>query len=120
MARLATTSDVFNAIAEPQRRRILNMLALREWSVNDIAGKLDVAQPRVSKHLKVLRRVNLVTVRGDGSQRLYKASGAGLKPIHDWVKTFEQHWSESFDRLDTYLRELQDTTKDKKHGRKRK
>lgn len=74
----------------------------------------------MSKHLKVLRRVNLVTVRGDGSQRLYRAAGAGLKPIHDWVKTFEQHWSGSFDRLDTYLRELQDTTKDKKHGRKRK
>src|SRR6478736_7517112 len=101
MARLATTSDVFNAIAEPQRRDILNRLALREWSVNDLADTMRVAQPRLSKHLKVLREVNLVTVRGDGQQRLYKASAAGLKPVHDWVKTFEQHWNESFDRLDT-------------------
>ena len=116
MARLATTSDVFNAIAEPQRRDILNRLALREWSVNDLADTMHVAQPRLSKHLKVLREVNLVTVRGDGQQRLYKASAAGLKPVHDWVKTFEQHWNESFDRLDTYLQHLQ---KEPKHGRRK-
>lgn len=118
MARLSTTSDVFNAIAEPQRREILNMLALREWSVNELADSLDVAQPRVSKHLRVLRHVDLVTVRGEGAQRLYKANGAGLKPIHDWVKTFEQHWHQSFDRLDVYLQTLQN--KDKPHGRKRR
>jgi DNA-binding transcriptional ArsR family regulator len=119
MARLATTSDVFNAVAEPQRREILNLLAIREWSVNDLAGTLHVAQPRVSKHLKVLRQVNLVIVRGEGAQRLYQASGAGLKPIHDWVKTFEQHWNERFDRLDNYLRTLQRAAKAKdrkRHG----
>lgn len=116
MARLATNSDVFNAIAEPQRRDILNRLALREWSVNDLADTMRVAQPRLSKHLKVLREVNLVTVRGDGQQRLYKASAAGLKPVHDWVKTFEQHWNESFDRLDTYLQHLK---KEPKHGRRK-
>jgi DNA-binding transcriptional ArsR family regulator len=120
MARLATTSDVFNAIAEPQRREILNLLALRERSVNDIAARMNVAQPRISKHLRVLRQVNLVSMRGAGSQRLYRASGAGLKPIHDWTKTFERHWTESLDRLDHYLRDLQDAERakdSKRHGR---
>jgi DNA-binding transcriptional ArsR family regulator len=123
MARLATTTDVFNAIAEPQRREILNLLAVREWSVNDIAARLNVAQPRISKHLKVLRHVNLVAVRGNGAQRLYSASGAGLKPVHDWVRTFERHWNESFDRLDNYLRTMQEPEghgKDRSsHGRKK-
>jgi DNA-binding transcriptional ArsR family regulator len=117
MARLATTSDVFNAIAEPQRREILDFLALRERSVNDVAAKLCIAQPRVSKHLRVLREVHLVTVRGEGQRRLYKASGAGLKPVHDWVKTFERHWNERFDRLDDYLRELQEKERDRRHER---
>ena len=107
MARLATTADVFNAIAEPQRREILNRLALREWSVNELASDLKVAQPRVSKHLKVLKHVRLVNVRGDGQQRKYAASAAGLKPVHDWVKLFERHWNESFDRLDAYLQQIQ-------------
>lgn len=111
MARLATTSDVFNAIAEPQRREILNRLALGERSVNDLAAEMDMAQPRVSKHLKVLRQVDLVAVRCEGPQRLYSARAAGLKPVHDWVKTFERHWHESFDRLDDYLRSLQSADK---------
>lgn len=120
MARLATTADVFNAIAEPQRRELLDLLATREWCVNDLAHELDVAQPRVSKHLAVLREVNLVVVRGDGPHRMYRASAAGLKPVHDWVKTFEHHWHERFDRLDAYLRATQraSKSKEKPHGRR--
>jgi DNA-binding transcriptional ArsR family regulator len=120
MPRLATTYDVFNAIAEPQRREILNLLALRARPVNELAAALDIAQPRVSKHLKVLRAVDLVTVRGDGAQRIYQASAAGLKPVHDWVKSFEQHWNERFDRLDFYLRARQRATKSNgRHERRR-
>jgi DNA-binding transcriptional ArsR family regulator len=121
MARLATTADVFNAIAEPQRRELLDLLATREWSVNDLADELEVAQPRVSKHLAVLRQVELVEVRDDGARRLYRASAAGLKPVHDWVKTFEDHWHERFDRLDTYLRAVQRApkSKDTSHGRRK-
>ena len=115
MARLATTSDVFNAIAEPQRRQILNLLALGERSVNDMAGTLQFRQPQVSKHLKVLKEVGLVTVRGDGQHRLYKLNGENLKPIHDWVKDFEHLWNERFDRLAEYLAELQAEEKAKEH-----
>ena len=120
MPRLATTADVFNAIAEPQRRELLNLLATREWCVNDLADELDVAQPRISKHLAVLRQVHLVAVRGDGAHRMYRASAAGLKPVHDWVKTFEDHWHERLDRLDTYLRGVQRAakSKEKPHGRR--
>ena len=120
MPRLATTADVFNAIAEPARRELLNLLATREWCVNDLADELEVAQPRISKHLAVLRQVNLVAVRGDGAHRMYRASAAGLKPIHDWVKTFENHWHERLDRLDTYLRaaERASKSKEKSHGRR--
>jgi DNA-binding transcriptional ArsR family regulator len=116
MARLATTADVFNAVAEPQRRRILNLLTRGERPVNFIAGSLRYKQPQVSKHLRVLRQVGLVSVRGAGQQRLYKLNGKGLKPIHDWTETFENFWSESFDRLDDYLKELQ--TQEKSHDRK--
>jgi len=122
VARLATNTDVFNAIAEPQRREILTLLTRREWSVNDLAEQLNVAQPRVSKHLKVLREVDLVTVRGDRNQRMYRAAAASLKPVHDWVITFEQYWNESFDRLDQYLRTLQQAPPAKKrrsHGRRK-
>jgi DNA-binding transcriptional ArsR family regulator len=107
MARLATTSDVFNAIAEPQRREILNLLARGERSVNDIAESLRIKQPQASKHLRVLKQVGLVSVRGLGQQRLYKLTGEGLKPIHDWVKPFEHLWNERLDRLAAYLNELQ-------------
>lgn len=117
MARAATTSDAFNAVAEPQRRKILNLLAKGERSVNEVSRSLRFKQPQVSKHLRVLREVGLVSVRGSGQQRLYKLNGEGLKPIHDWVKTFERFWNESFDRLDNYLNELQ--RKEKKHGRKK-
>jgi len=107
MARLATTSDVFNAVAEPRRRRILNLLVRGERPVNFIAGSLRYKQPQVSKHLRVLREVGLVSVRGAGQQRLYRLNGKGLKPIHDWTTTFESFWNESFDRLDDYLKKLQ-------------
>ena len=104
MARSATTSDVFNAVAEPQRRKILNLLAGGERSVNDIAGALNLRQPQASKHLSVLRQVGLVSVRGAGQQRLYALDGTHLKPIYDWVSTFEQFWSQRFDGLADYLK----------------
>lgn len=115
MARAATTSDAFNAIAEPQRRQILNLLARGERSVNDVARSLRVRQPQVSKHLRVLRQVGLVSVRGSGQQRLYQLNGEGLKPIHDWVTTFERFWDERFDRLDAYLADLQTRGKSNEH-----
>jgi DNA-binding transcriptional ArsR family regulator len=107
MARAATTTDAFNAVAEPQRRRILTLLKGRERSVNELAGALHVSQPRVSKHLRVLREVGLVSVREAGQQRLYKLDARGLKPIHDWVGGFEEFWSQSFDRLNAYVKRLQ-------------
>ena len=106
MARSPTTSDAFNAVAEPRRRQILDLLARGERPVNDIVAALGLAQPQVSKHLRVLSEVGLVSVRGSGQQRLYKLNADRLKPIHDWVKSFEQFWTESLDRLDDYLKEL--------------
>lgn len=107
MARLPTTADVFNAIAEPQRRAILELLAQDELSVNEIAAALDLNQPQASKHLRVLREVELVNVRSEGKQRLYRLRGKGLKPVHEWVRNFEHFWNERFDRLDSYLADLQ-------------
>lgn len=106
MARAATTTDAFNAVAEPRRRQILNVLASGERSVNDIVRQLRLAQPQVSKHLKVLREVGLVDVRDDGRQRLYRLDARPLKPIHDWVSGFERAWAERFDALDDVLDEL--------------
>ncbi len=106
MARAATTADAFNAVAEPRRRQILDALAGGERPVNDLVGELELAQPQVSKHLKVLREVGLVDVRDHGRQRLYRLNGQPLKPIHDWVKNYERAWSERFDALDTVLDEL--------------
>jgi DNA-binding transcriptional ArsR family regulator len=106
MARAATTADAFNAIAEPRRREILDALARGERPVNDLVGLLGLAQPQVSKHLRVLREVGAVDVREDGRQRLYRVNGQALKPIHDWVKTYERTWSERFDQLDVVLEEL--------------
>jgi DNA-binding transcriptional ArsR family regulator len=106
MARAATTADAFNAVAEPRRRQILDALAGGERPVNDLVDVLNVAQPQVSKHLKVLREVGLVDVRNEGRQRLYRVNGAALKPIHDWVKEYERTWSERFDRMDAVLDDL--------------
>jgi DNA-binding transcriptional ArsR family regulator len=106
MARAATTADTFNAVAEPARRQILDLLAAGERPVNDLVALLGVAQPQVSKHLAVLRQVGLVEVRGVGRQRWYRLNGYPLKQIHDWVKQFELSWEARFDRLDTVLAEL--------------
>jgi len=106
MARAATTADAFNAIAEPRRRQILDVLAGGERAVNELVAQLGVAQPTVSKHLRVLRKVGVVEVRGDGRRRLYRMNGKALKPIHDWVQAYEQTWSERFDALDDVLDDL--------------
>jgi DNA-binding transcriptional ArsR family regulator len=107
MPRAATTSDVFNAVAEPVRRDVLDLLAQGELPVNDIVGALGLAQPRVSRHLKVLRSVDLVRATTLGRQRLYRLNGPALQPIHTWVGGFERYWTERFDRLDDLLIELQ-------------
>src|SRR5262245_1835703 len=107
MARAPTTMDAFNAVAEPRRRQILDVLALGELAVNDLVALLDLAQPQVSKHLRVLREVGLVDVREEGRQRLYRLNGQSLKPIHDWVSRYERWWSERFERMDVVLEELQ-------------
>jgi DNA-binding transcriptional ArsR family regulator len=109
MARAATTADVFNAVAEPRRRQILDALAEGERPVNDLVGQLGLAQSQVSKHLRVLREVGLVDVRDVGRQRLYRCNGPALKPIHDWVSGYERTWSERFDRLDVVLEDLKRT-----------
>jgi DNA-binding transcriptional ArsR family regulator len=106
MARAATTTDAFNAVAEPRRREILDALAGGERPVNDLVRLLGLAQPQVSKHLRVLREVGAVEVRDHGRQRLYRLNGRALKPIHDWVKPYEEAWSERFDALDDVLDEL--------------
>jgi len=111
MARAATTADAFNAVAEPRRRQILDALAGGERPVNDLVTKLGVAQPLVSKHLRVLREVGLVTVRDEGRQRMYRLNGRSLKPIHDWVKNYERTWAERFDRLEVVLEELKEKEK---------
>ena len=109
MARAATTTDAFNAVAEPRRREILAALASGQRSVNELVSVLDVPQPLVSKHLRVLREVGIVTVREEGRQRLYQLNGSALKPIYDWVKDFEQLWSERFAQMDIVLAELKET-----------
>lgn len=112
MARAATTTDAFNAIAEPRRRQILDLLAQHELSVGELVTALGQAQPQVSKHLRVLREVGLVSVHEHGRQRMYQLNGEPLKPIHDWVRTFEQTWSERFAQMDTVLEELKETEDD--------
>jgi DNA-binding transcriptional ArsR family regulator len=106
VARAATTADAFNAVAEPRRRQILDALAGGERPVNDLVRLLGLAQPQVSKHLRVLREVGAVDVREDGRQRLYRLNGSALKPIHDWVKGYERSWTERFEALDSVLDDL--------------
>jgi DNA-binding transcriptional ArsR family regulator len=115
MARAATTADAFNAIAEPRRRQILDVLADGERPVNELVLRLGLAQPQVSKHLRVLREVGAVAVREDGRQRLYRVNGRALKPIHDWVSGYERAWSERFDELDVVLRDLEKEEKDERN-----
>ncbi len=117
MARAATTSDGFNAIAEPQRREILVRLRGGERAVGDLAQELGMTQPQASKHLRVLREVGLVQVRGEGKLRLYELDATGLLPIKEWLGGFEEFWHESFDRLDRYVQELSRTRReDGPHG----
>jgi DNA-binding transcriptional ArsR family regulator len=106
MARAATTTDTFNAVAEPRRRAILDVLAGGERPVGDLVRLLGVPQPQVSKHLRVLREVGAVDVRDDGRRRLYRLNGRALKPIHDWVSNYERLWSDRFDQLDVVLEDL--------------
>ena len=110
MARAAVTSDAFNAIAEPRRREILVLLRGGERPVTELAQDLGMTQPQASKHLRVLREVGLVEVRGAGKQRLYGLDARGLRPVHEWVGGFEKFWNETFGRLDEYVRNL-------KHGK---
>ena len=107
MARAATTSDVFNAIAEPQRREILVLLRAGERPVTELARELGITQPGASKHLRVLREVGLVRDRKAGKQRLYDLDADGLRPVHEWTGGFERFWNESFDRLDAYVQDLE-------------
>ena len=106
MARAATTTDAFNAVAEPRRRQIIDLLADGERAVGDLVRELGLGQPQVSKHLRVLRDVAMVDVRDEGRQRFYRLNGHALKPIHDWVKSYERRWSERFELLDDVLEDL--------------
>jgi DNA-binding transcriptional ArsR family regulator len=100
MARAATTADVFNAIAEPRRREIIGMLSDgREHAVGDVVLRLRMAQPAVSKHLGVLRKVGVVTVSRRGQMRFYRLNAKELKPVHDWVKIYERFWTHQLDRI---------------------
>lgn len=108
MARAATTADAFNAVAEPRRRQILDLLADGERPVSDLVRQLGLAQPVVSKHLRVLRTVGLVRVRDDGRQRFYRLDARPLKPVHDWVQRYQESWEQSFRRLDAVLAELKE------------
>jgi DNA-binding transcriptional ArsR family regulator len=116
MARAATTTDAFNAVAEPRRRQLLDLLAQGERPVNDLVAALGLAQPQVSKHLRVLREVGLVDVREDGRRRMYRLNARPLKPIHDWVASYEQIWNERFDRLDVVVAELKEN-EDEQRGK---
>jgi DNA-binding transcriptional ArsR family regulator len=107
MARAATTTDAFNAVAEPRRREILDLLAEGERPVNDLVRLIGIPQPQVSKHLRVLREVGVVDVRDAGRQRLYRLNGPALKPIHDWVTGYERLWADRFEQLDVVLADLQ-------------
>jgi DNA-binding transcriptional ArsR family regulator len=112
MARKPTTHDPFNAVAEPKRRQILEVLGTEELAVNEIVERLGWPQPMVSKHLGVLKEVGLVSERRAGRQRLYRVNAERLKPIYDWVAPFEQYWSERFDRLDQILEKTQKEKQD--------
>ena len=113
MARAATTSDVFNAIAEPQRREILVLLRAGERPVTDLAQELGMTQPGASKHLRVLREVGLVWDHKAGKQRFYGLDARELRAVQEWAGGFEQFWNESFDRLDAYVQDLKQARKEK-------
>lgn len=108
MARSPTTADAFNAIGDASRRELLNVIGEGELTVNELVEKLGISQPQVSKHLNILRSVNLVLVRTDWRHRYYRVNGPALKPIHDWVRPFERTWNARLDRLDDLLAEVQE------------
>jgi DNA-binding transcriptional ArsR family regulator len=107
VARSSTTSDVFNAIADAHRREVLDALIAGEKAVGTIVDDLSMSQPQVSKHLRVLSEVGLVRCRADGRRRLYRLEPARLQPFHDWLARYEQRWNDRLDRVDVYLKELQ-------------
>ena len=106
MARSATTTDAFSAVAEASRRHLLEAIGTGEATVGELVDRVGLTQPQVSKHLAVLREVGLVTVRVDGKHRRYRVNGAALRPIHEWVGAFERTWNTRLDRLDDLLDEL--------------
>ena len=106
MARASTTTDAFNAVAEPRRRQILDALAEGEQPVNDLVRLLGVTQPAMSKHLRVLREVGLVQVRDEGRRRIYRMNADRLQPIHQWLARYQAAWNERLDRLDAVLEDL--------------
>lgn len=107
MARAPADSDVFNAIAETHRREILDVLVAGERPVGELVDVLRLAQPQVSKHLRVLSDVGLVKCRAEGRRRLYRLDHENLRPLHDWLEKYEHYWNERLDRMDDYLSELQ-------------
>jgi DNA-binding transcriptional ArsR family regulator len=111
MARAATTSDVFNAVAEPRRREILLFLVDGERPVADIVGKLNLDQPSVSKHLRVLRDVGLVRVRRNGRHKMYRTHADGIKPLHDWAAMFERYWGHQLLRVKERAEQMARTAK---------
>src|SRR3977135_137290 len=115
VARAATTADAFNAVAEPRRRQILDILVGGERPVNELVALLGLAQPPVSKHLKVLRDVGVVLVRQDGRQRLYRLNGQALKPIYEWVSAYERSWSERFEQMETVLEDTREKEQEDEH-----
>src|SRR5579871_460646 len=120
MARAATTSDVFNAIAEPKRREILDYLASGARNVNEVVAALDLAQPQVSKHLRVLKEVGVVNVRGSGRHRIYSVNGERLKPVHDWVQTFEKFWKHQLQSIKKLAEEKMKSQGSKADDQKKK
>ena len=107
MARSSTTSDVFNAIAEAHRREVLDTLIAGEKAVGEIVNGLSMSQPQVSKHLRVLSQVGLVRCRAEGRRRLYRLEPTRLRPLQDGLAQYEQAWNDRMDRVDAYLKELQ-------------
>ncbi len=116
MARVRTTYDVFSAIGEPRRREIIERLIVQEMTVNDLVLATKWPQPSVSKHLKVLKAVNLVSEKKAGRCRLYRVEAKELRPIQEWIHQFEKYWGGTMDQLDTYLKDIQ--TKGEQHGKK--
>src|SRR5687767_10448850 len=108
MAPTPATTDAFNAVADGSRRALLDALGTGEATVGELVDRLGLSQPQVSKHLAVLRAVGLVLVRVDGRRRWYRVNGPALKPVHDWVRTFERTWNTRLDRLDDLVAELKD------------